>query len=418
MKKLDLWTESRFTGLFTSFGEIAPRAYDPEVFMWGATLSSSGFNNKSLNVGGAAWTKEAARMACIGEAIERFQASPLPQDQFIKASINSWSLDEMLVKPDEWVLFHDEQYSQKDFPFTKFDNNTICNWVCFRSFASGLPYWIPEELAYLFPRSELSCTTDNHQSLCASISTGLSAGRLGHPVLLRGVQEVIERDAIIGAWWESYPLEEYPANFVFSLLDQEIKRRVIRPNLTYKFYRIDSPYSSNVTIVSVEGLDLEGYCFSAGAACRETIKESWLKSILEAIQGRGFVRYLKDEIIQGKAKPIIPTDFSEHAVYYSIYPEKLSSTVLQRAKKINNLPIFDQENLNILSEKLGVKHPILFRNMTPTNIDQTANWQVLKVAVPGLQPLHGNHNWPHLGGKLWKSRSLEDWSKILPHPFA
>ncbi len=82
------------------------------------------------------------------------------------------------------------------------------------------------------------------------------------------------------------------------------------------------------------------------------------------------------------------------------------------------MPTFDQENLNILAEKLGPSRPILFRNMTPTNIDQTANWQVLKVAVPGLQPLHGNHNWPHLGGKLWGARNLEDWSKILPHPFA
>ena len=44
-----------------------------------------------------------------------------------------------------------------------------------------------------------------------STSTGLGCGRLGQPVLLRGLQEVIERDALMGAWWGRYPLWEWEA---------------------------------------------------------------------------------------------------------------------------------------------------------------------------------------------------------------
>src|SRR5208282_537839 len=125
------------------------------------------------------------------------------------------------------------------------------------------------------------------------LSTGLTCGRQGDPVLLRGLQEVIERDGLVGAWWGSYPIEEYPAERVFGLLDPSLRTRLLRPNLRYRFYRVRSPYSEHVTLVSLAGEDLEGFCFSTGSACRETRKGSWLKAILEAVQGRAYVRYLK-----------------------------------------------------------------------------------------------------------------------------
>jgi hypothetical protein len=37
--------------------------------------------------------------------------------------------------------------------------------------------------------------------------------------------------------------------------------------------------------------------------------------------------------------------------------------------------------------------------------------------VPGLQPLHGDHRFPHLGGRLWSPHGLADWAAMPPHPF-
>ncbi len=45
-------------------------------------------------------------------------------------------------------------------------------------------------------------------------STGLACGRAGDPLVLRGLQEVIERDAVIGAWFGRYRVAEYHANVV------------------------------------------------------------------------------------------------------------------------------------------------------------------------------------------------------------
>jgi ribosomal protein S12 methylthiotransferase accessory factor YcaO len=117
-------------------------------------------------------------------------------------------------------------------------------------------------------------------------------GRWGDPVLLRGLQEVIERDALVGMWWGRYPLEEHDPARVLALLPPGSTRRLLRPNLHYRCYRIDTSLSAHVTAVTLEGEDHEGFCFSVGTACRETRATSWEKAFLEAVQGRYFVRHL------------------------------------------------------------------------------------------------------------------------------
>ena len=115
----------------------------------------------------------------------------------------------------------------------------------------------------------------------------------------------------------------------------------------------------------------------------------------------------------------MPADFTEHAVYYSLHPDELSRTVLRRAQS----PCTDSQEghfdyLPALIERLGPDRPVLFRNMTPPGIAaEVPDWYVLKVLVPGLQPLHGSHYLPHLGGPLWRPCGLAEWAGMPPHPF-
>jgi hypothetical protein len=41
----------------------------------------------------------------------------------------------------------------------------------------------------------------------------------------------------------------------------------------------------------------------------------------------------------------------------------------------------------------------------------------MRVLVPGLQPLHGHHGYPFLGGPLWSPRSIGEHDRVPPHPF-
>lgn len=403
------WHDSPYTGLFTQFQPIPSRPHDPALHMHGGTVLSWGMRQQELPVGGAGWTADGAAGSALGEAVERWQAYALPADRSVEASYRAWPLKEPAIAPDRWILFHPEQHAQQGFPFAPFTPDTACRWVCCREATSGEPWWVPEEMVFLFPRPGAG------HHLCPGLSTGLSCGKEDHPVLLRGLQEVIERDAIMGMWWGRYPLEEWDCGPMWEALGTAVAQRLQRPNLRYRFYRVRSPFSSHVTVVSLEGDDKEGYCFSIGSACRETREASWRKSLLEAVQGRHYIRILKPQY-QGKLQ--VPTDFAEHAIFYTLFPERLKETVLFRAVKANGERETETESVHLLAERLGKTHPVLFRNLTPPGIAQELrDWVVLRVIVPGLQPLHGDHRLPQLGGPLWQPRGLKEWASTPPHPF-
>jgi len=410
---MNQWHASLFTGLFTRFGPMLPRPHDPAFALSSGVAASWLPHRETTTSSGIGWDEAAAEGACVGEAIERLQCGPLSDDLLVRARFDAWPLPEPAIAPATWVLFHPDQYRQPGFPFQPLTGESLCDWVCCRRVITGEPWWIPAELAYLHQPA-------GHR-FCPGYSTGLAAGRTGEPILLRGLREVIERDAVVGAWWGRYPLEEFSFSSVLAQLDDEASRRIIRPNLTYRCLRVITPFSDHATMVTLEGEDREGYCFSIGSACRETRAASWMKSLLEAIHGRHYVRYLKAQVASGAMKvDRLPSSFAEHVVYYSLHSHELRSTVLGNAAK----PVDERsesagsEPLARLLERLGPDHPVLFRSMTPPALAcENLGWHVLRVVVPGLQPLHGHHAYPHLGGPLWSPRDLADWHTMSPHPF-
>ncbi len=402
------WYASTYTGLFTRFGPLPTRPHDPRLSLHAGISGPWAAHLGEREAGGIGLDDAAAEAACVGEAIERLQPYPLPDDQLVVASYGGWPLDEPAVAPGSWVLFHSEQYEQPGFPFRPLTAATECAWVCCRQAVTGLPYWVPAELVYLYPRAGAG------HAICPGVSTGLACGRMGDPIVLRGLQEVIERDAVTGAWWGRYAIEEYARRDVLA----HLRRRLERPNLTYRCYRVASPYSDHVTMVTLEGEDHEGYCFSAGSACREGRRASWTKAALEAVHSRHYVRHLKRRLTRGELSLAPqPANFAEHALYYSLHPDEQARTVLARPAAPSASAAAD-EGLHTLIERLGPGRPVLLRGMTPPALaTEGIDWHVLRVVVPGLQPLHGNHLLPHLGGPLWSPRGWAEWSAMPPHPF-
>jgi ribosomal protein S12 methylthiotransferase accessory factor len=415
------WYASPYTGLFAESGRVPTEAYDPDVAIWSGVAPLPGPGGDPPASGGAGWDDDAAEAAGVGEAIERWQSWPLPCDRAIESSYRAWPLGEPAIAPDRWVLFHPEQYALPRFPYQPFTPDTVCRWVCARQACTGAPAWVPEELVYL------SLPPGRFASLCPLISSGLACGQWGQTVLLRGLQEAIERDAVVGASWGRYPLEAHGLDEVLATFDAAVPARLLRPNLRYRLYRIDTPFSAHVTLAVLEGEDRDGYCFSVGAACRETRSASWLKALLEAVQGRHYVRHLKRRFRQQGGSLAVPASFAEHALYYSVHPERLGETVLGRATSASDIPdrrrtdtleCPPHEDVAALVERLGPARPVLFRNLTPPGLAmELLNWCVVRVLVPGLQPLHGHHALPFLGGPLWAPRGWRAWADMPPHPF-
>jgi ribosomal protein S12 methylthiotransferase accessory factor len=412
------WYASLYTGLFRSFGPFAPQPHDPRLALFAGSAAPWLDQEKqnvplSVEASGIGWDAEAAEGACAGEAIERLHAYPAADDQLVTASYAHWPLDEPAVSPERWVLFHPEQYKQAGFAFEPLISETTCDWVCGRQALTGEPRWVPADFVFLHRRG-----AHGHR-ICPGLSTGLASGRTGDPILLRGLQEVIERDAVMGAWWDRYPLQEYAIGDVLAGLRRDAAERVLRPNLSYRCFRVVSPFSDHVSIVTIAGEDREGWCFSVGSACRETAAAAWNKAILEAIHGRHYVRYLKQQLADGRMKlGPFPTDFAEHAMWYSVHADRLTGTVLGRKQPAGGDPLAGGvETVELIAERLGPERPILFRSLTPTPLaSEGMGWHVLRVVVPGLQPLHGNHLLAHLGGPLWSPRDFDEWRAMPPHP--
>ncbi len=403
------WHDSPFTGIFTERGQAPRRFADPEVRLVAGRIPPWGARKRPLDAGGAGLDADEAEGACVGEAIERLQPYRLPRDRSVEASVAEWPLDEPPVGPERWVLFHAEQYAQAGFPFAPAGARTRCRWVCFREATTGDPAWVPEDMAFLF------APEGGRHALCPSISTGLSAGRRGGHVLLRGLQETIERDAVVGAWWGRYPLEEWDPAGVWSSLGGDVEGRLARRHLRYRFFRARSPFSDHATIAIVEGEEREGFRFAAGSACRETLALSFRKSALEAVHGYFYVRGL---LAAGTPPPEDLADFAGHAAYYSLHPGELPRTPFARPAA-SEPPPGRTESVASLAERLGHELPVLFRDLTPPGIAREhPEWIVVRVVVPGLQPLHGDDRLAHLGGPLWAPRGLAEWKDVPPHPFA
>jgi len=400
---------SRYTGLFRALGAVPLRAHDPDVAVWAGTPANRPWPAQDA-VGGAGWTADDAERACVGEAIERWQTHPLPTDTLVRAAFATWERDapapEPAIDPRRFVRFHPDQ----QVPYERLDAQVALDWVACRALADGTPVWAPAELVFLDLRPPASAG-DRHPGTAPrfgpTISTGWSAHATAQAALETAVLEVIERDALVGAWWGSYPLVELDAARVQAMLGARWSR-LARANLRYRWYRVITPRAAHVTIATVDGEDREGRVFAIGSACRTDRAASVAKATLEAVQGRHYVRYLLATL------PItsdVPGSFAEHAVFYSRHPERLAATCLANAARRD-----DDEPAEPFRALVARLPPVAFRLATPPALVDTG-YVVVRVIVPELQPLHGDHRVPFLGGPLW-DRPVAAYAAIPPHPFA
>jgi hypothetical protein len=94
------------------------------------------------------------------------------------------------------------------------------------------------------------------------------------------------------------------------------------------------------------------------------------------VQGRHYVRRLKGELLAEPRSLDIPASFADHALFYSVFPERLAATVLGRPTQ----PAMDEppgEGFAELADRLGAERPVLFRILTPPGVAaERLGWQL------------------------------------------
>jgi ribosomal protein S12 methylthiotransferase accessory factor len=158
----------------------------------------------------------------------------------------------------------------------------------------------------------------------------------------------------------------------------------------------------------MEGHSSLGRVVSFGSAAHLEPARAVHKALVEAAHGRMFVKSLLREQPLWRAGRHFArvTSFADHARFYSVHAECQrplvrwwnSPHVSRRFADAAAHGHDSQQPLKQLTSRLRAAGYDAYAVDLTTRDIRPVGLHVARVLVPGLQPLHGHHNWPHLGG--------------------
>lgn len=359
--------------------------------------------------GGIGTTEEEAKLAAIGEAIERYCATLIKVPLKTKQSISG----SRVVEAKQWCLFTDEQICSPVFPFNNIYSDT-CMYTNAYDFQSNQELWIPHPLVVL---------RDDYQTGVPT-SSGLAAGPSAFHALLRAIQELIERDALMITW-----LHSVPATAIAVPAEYTDKVKYLGGEMWA--FDLTPAYSPFPVIAVAGGIQKRGkWRYSLGVACRETWEAALDKAYLEWNQGVLFAGIYEKHVDTSTIDdPFTLKSFDEHAIYYTLHPEQWHDLPMFKDKdhtyevSVKGKPMSAEKALQNVKAAFA-KHDIrlYYRDLTTIDAEQLGI-RVVRATSPDLAAIFAHQEWPLLGNlndKLhsrypWASTKLE-FPNLMPHP--
>lgn len=332
--------------------------------------------------GGASRDQAAARLAALAEAMERYAAARCPIESVPAADLTTgvplWRLE-------DFSLHSAEQQAHPDFPYPGYASPRYAEaWTM----PGNRPIRVPAGLVGLDETHGLPAT-----------SSGLAAGPSTTAALLRGLQELVERDAFTTTWLHGVAARRVKVPAELADPVRELGGEVTGFDLT--------PAYSPHPVVAVAGtLPLRGEPRpTVGLACRAGWAEAMEKAWVEWCQGTVFVSVERSREPDRRLAPHEVTDFDRHAVYYATDLDRWATLPWWSgppAESTSDSAAAGKGAAAELGELVdaltvaGVR--LAYRELTTSELLALGVYAV-RVLSPDLAPLHANHNWPHLGGR-------------------
>jgi ribosomal protein S12 methylthiotransferase accessory factor len=355
--------------------------------------------------GGIGRDEKTAKLAAIGEALERYSAYafrlPIKEKKQIKGKI---------IELEQFSLFSEDQTKDRDFPYTQYygEENNYTNVF---SIFDNEEYWVPEALVGL----------DNTERGPFSTSTGLACASTKYHALLRALQEVIERDALVTTWIHGIPGRQIKLDNSYTEEVKEKRGEALCIDATPE-------YSSHPVALVAGCLPLRGKKrISLGAACRETWEEAVEKAYLEWVQGIMFAGYYSSfhPHLEYRTFDDVKT-FDDHAVFYTVHPEMWKKVPLTRGEQFEQKNKYlesssARESIEKLIRRLKNNNVrIYYRELTTVDLRQIGAY-VFRVLSPDLTPIHFRQKYPFLGGNTnkvyWRYPWARKYKLLFPNPY-
>lgn len=165
-----------------------------------ARSRSTPWQNDLLSGGSSFTDPHAARMAALGEAVERYcgnwtEAVPMRRASYAELADRGAPA----VDPETLVLYSDEQHRQPGFPFQPFTRDLAVHWVKGRSLTRDRDAWLPASLVYI----NWNAASLRHDPVVNFHNfAGVQAGPTLEFALASAIEEIVERDAMM-TWWSN-----------------------------------------------------------------------------------------------------------------------------------------------------------------------------------------------------------------------
>jgi ribosomal protein S12 methylthiotransferase accessory factor len=218
--------------------------------------------------------------------------------------------------------------------------------------------------------------------------------------------EVVERDSLACFWMNRLPARRVAIDEASSIFETFTEKFAL-PGLQYYTCDITTDLGIPTFFTLMVGGSNNGLMVNAGSQANLSPNRAALKSLVEAAHGRPYVRYIINNRPGWKYEPDFSSvnNFQDHAAFYTRSPQHHDAldfiTGASPTKKLSQAP--DLSTGSILGDievylKLIAAHglDVIVKDLTSPDIEEVG-LKVVRVLIPGLQPLHGDHRYPFLG---------------------
>ncbi len=429
LKKAERLISSK-SGIISKLEFVGIEPGEPVVFYAKGTPVDYSFitGYKALNFGaGVSTDPERAAIKAVGECVERYCSSMYYEEDLVLATQNDWNGESINLQ--DLALFSANQYAQPDFLFPQLTPDLSLYWTQGFSLSRDNPIWIPASLVYLpylYAREEPIF----HQQ----ISTGLACGPNLPAAIYRGILEIIERDAFMIVWLNRLPCPtldlEGIDDPVINDLRVQIERLPIECHI--KVMTLDIKVTAILALFEKESRPYTGLGMAVDLDPIQALRRA-LEEMLLVYLGQS--RYCRENPVYNRDPEYKNVDLpTHHGIIHAMEPELLETLKFLKSKEktvtINDLPNYPHQNsvedckfLVELLRKSNLETHVM--NLTTIDINDVG-FKVVRVVIPGMQPLDLEHTCPHLGGKrlyevpkklgLVKESLKENEMNPNPHP--
>jgi ribosomal protein S12 methylthiotransferase accessory factor len=377
----------------------------------------------TLPAGGSATAPERALAKAIGESVERCSVQSYAPARLHVAT--AAELGDTAVDPAALDLFHPAQRAVAGFPFGRLTRSSRVAWVEGYSLTRRRPAFVPAILADLYhrPRSP-------EEAFDECPVSGYACGNTLEEALLGALCEVVERDALMLAWYHRLAVPALDlGSFESPALREALERFRRSPVRIYC-----ASITSDVGIPAVLVMMTSHHPNWPAAAVATAADLSAERAVLKALGELSSAHWITRSARPIPRQPGEVREMEDHGLFY-VAPERLRhldmflrprSTV--RARHLAG-PYSDTDVKANLDECL---RRLAARDLEAIALEITApeilalGFRVVKVLVPGLRPIDFGHRCKHLGGarlyeaprRMGYTDTASDPSRLnqIPHP--